>query len=110
MQEVVPGLLQEPTTQHTAAPALLKVPAPHAPHVAPEVAPTAGLNVPAAQLTHVDEPGAAPKVPIAQGRHAVMEALPLFGPNLPVGQGVAFSECRGQYEPMGQVTGAPEEQ
>jgi hypothetical protein len=47
---------------------------------------------------------------MAQGAHVVMDAAPAALDHVPAGQGVAFTEESGQYEPAGQSTGAPEKQ
>ena len=46
---------------------------------------------------------------VALGRQAALEAAP-GAENEPCGQIVALMELKGQYEPAGQRTGAPEEQ
>ena len=38
-----------------------------------------------------------------------LEEAPM-GDDVPIGQGIAFTEESGQYEPGGQIMGAPEEQ
>ena len=55
------------------------------------------------------EPGAQAK-PGAQGAHVALVAAPNAALHVPAGQEMAFTVERGQWEPAGQSTGAPEEQ
>jgi hypothetical protein len=62
---------------------------------------------PSGQLSHVTVPVCHAYVPATQGKHA---DAPVALLNEPAGQGVGFTEDSGQNEPMGQMTGAPDEQ
>jgi hypothetical protein len=49
-------------------------------------------------------------VPAKQRVQTAMFDAPVTLLNVPTGQGVGFTEENGQNEPMGQMTGAPDEQ
>ena len=89
----------------------LDVPAAHGTQAALDVLPALGLYVPAAQSEHDGVPPVL-KVPAAHERHVAIEEAPSSADHLPAGQGVRLSTGvrKGQYEPAGHSTGAPEEQ
>ena len=62
-------------------------------HAAEEVAPVEVEYVPAPQRVHV-----------------AFEAAPVADDHVPAGQGMGFTEERGQKEPAGHSAGAPEAQ
>ena len=45
-----------------------------------------------------------------EGMHALIEIAPVVMLSVSAGQGVAFTEDSGQYDPIGQMSGAPDEQ
>jgi len=62
------------------------------------------------QGRHVGAPGVGLNVNGGQGVQVEGEVAPGAADQVPAGQGVAFTEERGQKEPVGQSTGVPEEQ
>jgi len=97
---------------HAASP-LAYVPAGHVVALNAQKAARAGLYAPAAQGAHTAEempPTRGLKEPAAQGRHTEEETPPSFGLNVPAGQGEGFTEEKGQNDPAGHSTGAPEAQ
>jgi hypothetical protein len=69
--------------------------------------------VPAGQAAQVEGTAAPTKVlyfPAPQRVQEALEAAPVADDQVPAGQGVGFTEESGQYEPAGQITGAPETQ
>jgi hypothetical protein len=71
---------------HDDAPIPLDVPASQNTHVDALVAPTAGLNLPAAQDSHAGAPAKTEKLPGAQGLHADALAAPFVTEKVPAGQ------------------------
>ncbi len=47
---------------------------------------------------------------VPQEVHVAFEAAPIVALQVPAGQNVAVKESKGQKEPAGQMTGAPEKQ
>ncbi len=64
------------------------------------------MKVPTGQSVQLDAPTAVLKAPVVHGVHVAAPGEEYA----PGGQTVALMEERGQYDPAGQRTGAPEEQ
>ena len=98
---------------HAVAPCVLYEPALHGKHTADEFAPIATEKVPATQGVHVELSAAPTKVlkdPAQQGKQAAIEDAPVALLNVPARQFVGSTDDKGQNEPIGQMTGAPDEQ
>ena len=97
------------------APAGLYLPMGQRVHAEEEFAPVDVEKEPAGQGAHVEgsaAPATALKVPAAHRIQVALEEAPVAADHVPAGQGTRFSpgERKGQYEPAGHNTGAPEEQ
>ena len=71
--------------------------------------PTTALYVPAMHGMGSTEPNGQ-KLPKVQLKQDEFDAAPVVGLYVPEGHCVEFMEERGQNEPAGHITGAPEEQ
>ncbi len=81
-----------------------------APEQAALVSPAVAPYLPPGHCWQAAEPGADEKLPAGQGAQVSLEDAPVAALAVPAGQGVAATEEKGQKEPGGQNTGAPEAQ